>query len=147
MKLISSAYVNGGEIPQKYAGKGIGDNVSPPYGWSEVPEGTKSFVLTILDESANNFVHWQVINIPPEVSSLPENASGNVPEGSQELENDFGQIGYGGPAPPPGSGPHKYITTIYALNTEKIENPGRRLRRQIEGKVLDLAKLTGTFES
>jgi Raf kinase inhibitor-like YbhB/YbcL family protein len=146
MKLKSSAYGNGGKIPQKYAKEGVGSNISQPFSWLEVPDGTKSFVLTVLDESANNFIHWQVINIPADVTILDEGSSGNMPQGSEELENDFGRSGYDGLLPPSGSGPHKYITTVYALNVEKIEPPTDSLRSAIEGKVLDLAKLTGIFE-
>ncbi len=154
MKLESPAFNHNGTIPQKYVMPGAGgENLSIPLKWSEVPEGTKSFVLTIIDihPIANNWIHWIVINIPNEVRSLEEGASEvNMPKGSKELRNSFGDIGYGGPQPPRGTGPHSYVVTIYALKVEKLDLSTnislRELNKVLEGKVLDKASITGIYE-
>jgi Raf kinase inhibitor-like YbhB/YbcL family protein len=95
-------------------------------------------------------VHWLVIDIPKDASSLPEGASGHkMPPGAVELKNSFGDLGYGGPQPPPGSGDHPYVFTLYALNVPKIElsrNPSLAAFSQaLEGKTLTTATVTGFF--
>jgi len=152
MKLTSSAFHNNSAIPVKYANTGVpgGQNISIPLGWQDAPAGTKSFAISIIDTSANNWVHWMVINIPAATTSLPEGASGKkMPAGSKELTNTFGTPGYGGPQPPPGSGPHNYVTTIYALNVDTVsmsEQPAAdRFEQALDGKVLAKTSLTGMF--
>ena len=80
MILTSPAFKQDGQIPSKYTCEG--EDISPPLAWDGVPEGTKSLVLIIDDPDAPDpkapqmvWVHWVVYNIPPDVKSLPENAS------------------------------------------------------------------------
>ena len=92
-----------------------------------------------------------VIDIPPQVTSLAEGASGkNMPPGATEMKNSFGDIGYGGPQPPKGTGRHPYLITVYAL-----KDPGLNLktnqslsdfRNATNGKVLGEVTITGFFE-
>jgi Raf kinase inhibitor-like YbhB/YbcL family protein len=110
------------------AGGCTGGNASPALSWSGAPEGTKSFVLTVYDPDAptgSGFWHWVMFNIPPTVTSLPQGAgaSGKAPAGATQIENDYGTVGYGGPCPPKGDKPHRYIFTVYALNTDKLDLP------------------------
>jgi hypothetical protein len=69
--------------------------------------------------------------------------------GVVELKNSFGEIGYGGPQPPKGTGDHPYVVTLYALNIEKLElgvNTSLSLfKKAIEGKVIASASITGMF--
>lgn len=109
---------------QKFLYHPIGENVSPKIAWGNVPGGTKSFILTCVDQHpiAGRWVHWMILNIPVNVSNISEGASGvNMPNGSVELQNSFGNIGYGGPLPPPGSGVHTYLFTLCALNISKVK--------------------------
>jgi Raf kinase inhibitor-like YbhB/YbcL family protein len=153
MELSSSAFNDGGKIPIKYAMRGAGgENISLPLAWKNAPEGTKSFALSMIDHHpvANNWVHWLVIDIPPDASSLQEGASGKeMPQGSMELRNSFGAIGYGGPQPPPGTGDHPYVVTLYALNVDKLDldrsTDLSRFRNSLKGKVLGEAVLTGYY--
>ena len=153
MELKSTAFTDGGKIPQKYVMPGAGgENVSLPLQWSGAPEGTKSFALAIVDPHpvANNWVHWLVINLPAEASGLEEGASGQkMPAGAVELKNSFGKTGYGGPQPPPGTGDHPYVVTLYALKVDKLDlKPGTDLadfQKALEGKTLDTAKITGYY--
>ena len=99
---------------------------------------------------AQNWVHGLVINIPSNVISLEERASGKkMPLGSLELKNSFGDTGYGGPQPPKGTGDHPYVVTIYALNVEKLDlgvNTSLSVfRKAIEGKVIGSASITGKY--
>jgi hypothetical protein len=91
-----------------------------------------------------------VINIPADVTSLPEGASGkNMPRGAVEIRNSFGDAGYGGPQPPKGTGPHKYVVTVYALQDAalglKQDTTLADFQQAIRGKVLGEASITGLF--
>lgn len=107
-----------------------GANRSPRLGWRNPPAGTKSFAITVYDPDAptgSGWWHWVVINIPSTTSMLHESA-GNptlrlLPSAAKQVPTDFGQPGFGGACPPVGDKPHKYIFTLYALNTEKIDLP------------------------
>ncbi|WP_456432340.1 YbhB/YbcL family Raf kinase inhibitor-like protein [Thermosulfuriphilus sp.] len=153
MKISSEAFGDGGRIPTKYvmipAG---GENLSPPLSWEGAPPGTKSFALSCVDPHpiARNWVHWLVINIPASVHHLPEGASGRaMPPEAKELKNSFGFVGYGGPQPPPGTGDHPYVFTIYALSTEDLDLPEdinlEGFLGAIEPYVLDKTSLTGYY--
>ena len=152
----SSAFRNGGDIPAKYATTRVpgGQNISIPLSWKNAPEGSKSFVIAMVDrhQIASNWVHWIVINIPGDVDSIPEGASGTsqMPQGIKELINTFGSVGYGGPQPPPGSGAHDYETTVYALRVEAIDLTGavcaRELEGVLQGQTIDSTKIVGKYE-
>ena len=149
--LQSEGFENGADIPVKYARYVMpgGQNISAPFSWSNAPAGTKSFALAVIDRSANDWVHWMVVNIPAGVNSLPEGVSGTaqMPEGAQELVNTFRQPGYGGPQPPRGTGVHQYETTVYALSTEKVDLSGEatvdELEEAVRPNLLGSAKMVG----
>jgi Raf kinase inhibitor-like YbhB/YbcL family protein len=155
MRLSSRAFEDGKPIPVKYAHQGVtgGKNISLPLAWTNVPEGTKSFALSMVDPHpvARDWVHWLILNIPQDVLSIAEGASvKKVPPGVKELYNSYGELGYGGPQPPKGSGPHPYIITLYALNVEKLEMGANinltAFLEVIEGKILTTAEITGIYE-
>ncbi len=154
--LASSSYKDKEQIPPKYAHRSVvgGKNISPGFQWDDPPVSVKSFALSIIDPHpvANNWVHWFAINIPLRGRSIVEGASrtNSLPAGTKELMSSYGELGYGGPAPPKGSGSHPYIATIYALNVEAL-NLGvntslRQFEKAIEGKVIAEATMTGFFE-
>jgi|UniRef100_A0A7C3V786 hypothetical protein len=153
MEIKSAAFADGGKIPQQYVMPGAGGkNLSLPLTWSGAPAGTKSFALAIVDPHpvARNWVHWLVINLPPETTGLAEGASGrNMPPGAVELHNSWGKPGYGGPQPPPGTGDHPYVATLYALSVPRIDlKPATNLtgfHKALEGKILASAKITGYY--
>jgi Raf kinase inhibitor-like YbhB/YbcL family protein len=154
MEIASSAFTDGGKIPIRYIMVAAGGkNLSIPFSWKNAPPETKSFALSIIDPHpvAQNWVHWLVVNIPGATISLPEGASGkSMPKGSVELKNSFGDIGYGGPQPPKGSGEHPYVITLYALNVEKLDLTANAswslFKKVLEGKVLQSANTTGKYE-
>ncbi len=153
MQLISPAFEDGGRIPLKYVMPAAGGkNLSPPLTWSEEPKGTKSFALLCVDPHpvAQNWVHWMVINIPADIHHLEEGASGHaMPPGAKELKNSFGFVGYGGPQPPPGTGDHPYVFTIFALDIEKLDLPEdinlKGFQKAISPHILAKGQLTGYF--
>ena len=155
-ELRCSSYDNDGLIPLRYTHHTVngGRNVSPGFSWSDPPINTKSFAFSIVDPHpvAKNWVHWFLIDIPFRDRSFPEGASrtDSLPQGSRELLNSYGEPGYGGPAPPPGSGPHPYVATLYALNTDRL-NLGktaslREFLRGLEGTVIAEVSTTGYYE-
>jgi len=154
MEIFSSAFKDGEKIPIQHAMVGAGGkNLSIPLTWKNVPPGTKSFALSMVDPHpvAQNWVHWMVINIPANVSSLEEGASKKkMPAGAVELRNSFGETGYGGPQPPKGSGEHPYVTTLYALNVEKLDlgvnTSLSAFKKALEGRIIQSASITGKYE-
>ena len=106
-----------------------GDNISPELKWSGAPAGTKSFAVTVYDPDAptgSGWWHWVVINIPGDSTGLVEGAGsavGKLPAGAMQGRTDFGSAGFGGACPPQGHKPHRYIFTVYALKTDKLDVP------------------------
>ena len=107
-----------------------GENRSPALKWSGAPKGTKSFAVTVYDPDAptgSGFWHWFVYNIPANVTELAGNAGAqggaNLPKGAAMNRIDYGFAAWGGPCPPPGDKPHRYIFTVYALKTDKLDLP------------------------
>jgi Raf kinase inhibitor-like YbhB/YbcL family protein len=153
MEISSSAFKDGEKIPIQYVMPGAGGkNISVPLSWKNTPPGTKSFALSMVDPHpvAQNWVHWLVINIPAQVTFLEEGASRKkMPQGSMELKNSFGDIGYGGPQPPKGTGDHPYVFTLHALNVEKLDLGANTslsaFKKVLEGKVLGSATITGKY--
>jgi Raf kinase inhibitor-like YbhB/YbcL family protein len=153
MELSSPAFQNGGRIALKHVMPGIGgQNISIPLAWKDIPAGTKSFALSIVDihPVARECVHWLAINIPANVSSIPEGASGKaMPKGCFELANYFGGIGYGGPQPPKGTGDHSYVVTLYALDADKLplsfNTSLSDFKKALIKKILATASITGKY--
>lgn len=116
---------------QVFSGFGCsGQNISPALAWKNFPAETKSFALMVHDPDAptgSGWWHWVVYNIPAKVSSLPAGAGkadgSMLPQGAAQSNTDFGGPGYGGPCPPKGDKPHRYVFTIFALKVEKLQLP------------------------
>jgi Raf kinase inhibitor-like YbhB/YbcL family protein len=109
-KLTSSAFDEGEDIPREH---GLdGGNVSPPLEWVGVPTGATQLAITVVDPDASNFVHWVVWGIEPTDGAIE---AGTLPPGATTGLNQFGELGWGGPAPPAGD-EHTYVLTIHALS-------------------------------
>jgi Raf kinase inhibitor-like YbhB/YbcL family protein len=143
---------------QEFQGFGCdGGNLSPALTWTGAPAATKSFALTVYDPDAptgSGWWHWIVINIPASISNLPNGAGdpskNSLPAGAQQTTTDFGSKGFGGACPPKGDKPHRYIFTIYALKTEKIDVPegasGALVGYNIKGNMLASASFMATYQ-
>ena len=142
MKITSSAFQEGGNIPSKFTCDG--SDTSPPLQITGVPSEAKSLVLIADDPDAPGglFIHWLVWNIPPQTNSIEE---GSAPKGVQGT-NDFGKSGYRGPCPPPGT--HRYSFKIYALDRE-LDLRGGAKRSQLDaamkGHVVAQGVLVGRY--
>jgi Raf kinase inhibitor-like YbhB/YbcL family protein len=142
MKITSSAFNEGGNIPSKFTCDG--SNTSPPLQLTSVPPGAKSLVLIADDPDAPGglFTHWLVWNIAPQINSIGE---GTAPKGVHGT-NDFGKSGYGGPCPP--SGTHRYSFRIFALDRE-LDLPSGAKRGQVDtamkGHVIAQGELIGRY--
>lgn len=120
-------------LPQTHVLNGFGcsgENRSPALSWHNAPNGTKSYAITMYDPDAptgSGWWHWVVFDIPAWADGVSENAGSttaqHLPNGAIQGRTDFGSQGYGGPCPPQGTGPHKYVLTVYALKVEKLPVP------------------------
>lgn len=118
MKLTSTAFQEGATIPSQYTGDG--QDLSPPLRWTGAPGAVKSLALICDDPDAprGTWVHWVLWNLPADQDGLTEGVPSGptLPSGARQGKNDFGNMGYGGPAPPPGK-PHRYFFKLYALDS------------------------------
>lgn len=153
MVVTSPAFADGGRIPVEHCMKGVpgGRNISPPLAWDGAPPGTLSFAVFMIDRHpvARDWVHWAVVDLPPATTNLPAGASGSLAPPTRELVNTFGERGYGGPMPPPGTGDHPYEVMVYALDVAKLDLPGTPkaadIARALEGHALAKGVITCVF--
>ena len=141
LKLTSSAFSDGGEIPRECGYKN--GNKVPPLTISGIPEGTKSLTLIMDDPDAMEpagkvWVHWVVWNIVGSTIDLKKCHQGMT---------DFGEEGYGGPAPPDKR--HTYVFKLYALDCNLDAFPYNETKADVEkameGHIIEQATLTGTY--
>jgi len=149
--ITSTAFKEGDDIPAQYTCEGA--NMSPPLSWSGVPLEALSLALLMEDPDApgGTYTHWMLLNLARDIDGLPEDvpADETLADGSRQLSNSFGNIGYGGPCPPPGNGSHRYFFRIYALDSSISLNKGAKREdflNTIEGHILDEGQLMGRFE-
>lgn len=148
LKVTSSAFQNGGVIPSKYTADGA--DVSPPLKFEGIPTGARTLALICDDPDAphGTWVHWVLYNLPATVHELPEHVptQQTLSNGAEQGVNDFGKIGYGGPAPP--SGTHRYFLKVSALNV-KLDLPAKATKAQLlkamNGHILAQGELMGKY--
>jgi len=152
LDVASSAFDSDERIPPRYCRRGFpgGENISPPLTWSGIPDGTRSLVVTMIDlyPRAAEWVHWAIVDLAPEMTSIAEGTSGSLAAPARELINGFGEPGYGGPQPPAGTGDHVYAITVYALDTASLDidraPSAADIRRAVAGHVLASGTLNGS---
>lgn len=161
MQLTSSGLQQGATIDRVHTADG--DDRSPPLAWSGAPEGTQSFALICEDPDAPSpkrpakqpWVHWVIFNLGADRRELPEGIDrsphpSRAPEATQGVNAwPSDNVGYRGPAPPPGSGRHRYFFTIYALDTVLDLQSGAGKQQLIDamsGHILAQGQLMGTYE-
>ena len=144
LKLTSSAFEDGSEIPRKYGYKN--GNEVPPLAINGVPEGTEYLTLVMDDPDAMEpagkvWVHWVIWNFTCFADGKPD-----FSRPTKQGMTDFGEVGYGGPAPPDKR--HTYVFKLYALDTD-LDLPDKSTKADVEkameGHIVDQATLTGTY--
>lgn len=155
-KLSSTSIAEGAQLSSSFVFKGFGcdgGNMSPQLSWSGAPKDTKSFAITAYDPDAptgSGWWHWNAVNIPASANSLELGASGSgkMPAGTVEITNDYGVTGFGGACPPPGE-VHRYVFTVHALATERLElpkNPSNALAGfMIGANTIQSARITAVY--
>lgn len=146
--LSSSAFQNNGRIPQLYTCQGT--EISPPLQWKHAPKTTKSFALLMddLDTPLGVLTHWVLYNIPSDKDHLPEALPHDVDlaDASAQGRNSMRRTGYMGPCPP--WGVHRYVFSLYALDTVLQSTPKmnkKKLLQAMQGHVLEQTQLTGLY--
>jgi len=150
IELTSTAFKAGEIIPKQFTGDGA--DQSPSLRWSEPPSGTKSIALICDDPDAprGTWVHWVLFNLPAQARELEEGVptTETLGSGAKQGKNDFGNIGYGGPAPPKGN-PHRYFFKLYALDAA-LDLPAGATKAELEkamnGHILAEGQLMGTYQ-
>jgi len=144
LKLTSTSFEDGGEIPRIFGYKN--GNKHPTLFVSDMPEGTEYLALIMDDPDAMGavgkvWVHWVVWNIWP-VSNTGVVDYNQASEGM----TDFGEVGYGGPAPPDKR--HTYVFKLYALDSKLELSDGSTkadVEKAMEGHIIEQTQLTGTY--
>ncbi len=150
LSLTSTAFQHGGDIPKKYTCDGA--NVSPPFAWSGVPEGTRSLLLVCDDPDAPSgiFHHWAAFDIPPHWKGLTEgHGAESLANGFRQAINDFGKPGYAGPCPPRGDKSHRYCFQLNALSEPSLPVTSSATCEEVitlaEPYVLEFVELVGLY--
>ena len=159
-RLTSPDFKPGGTIASEQVFDAFGctgQNVSPALEWSGAPKDAKSFALLVHDPDAPTsgagWWHWLVYNIPAAATKLPKGAGKGdgsaLPAGAANAVTDYGSAGYGGPCPPEGDKPHRYIFTVYALKVDKLDVPkgatASLVGFMVNANAIGKATLTGMY--
>jgi Raf kinase inhibitor-like YbhB/YbcL family protein len=143
MRLASTAFDDGATIPKRFTCDG--EDVSPPLAFLDIPSRARELALVVEDPDADRFVHWTVLGLSPDTALLRE---GQVPAGAVETENGFGDKGWGGPCPPEGDEPHRYLFALFALKAAldlDADASADDVREAIAGPAIARGTLTGRF--
>jgi Raf kinase inhibitor-like YbhB/YbcL family protein len=158
-RLTSPTIKHHGTIGNEHVFNGFGcsgENISPELRWERAPKEAKSFAVTVYDPDAptgSGWWHWIIFNIPPSVTTLTGGAGksdgSGAPQGSVQSMTDFGQPGYGGPCPPQGNKPHRYIFTVFALKVDQLplkpDASGAMVGYYLNQNALSKASFTGLY--
>lgn len=155
LTLTSPDFEDGGIIPNKYT-QADSSPVSPKLEWSHVPAGTQSFVLllhdpdTALQKKTDDVTHWMIFNIPGTASELAgdQPAEPKLPDGTIQIKNLRGGVGYMGPGAGAAGPYHHYTFELFALDT-KLDLGPDATRDQVvaamQGHILGRGILVGRF--
>jgi Raf kinase inhibitor-like YbhB/YbcL family protein len=141
MKFRSLDFKQGENIPSEFTCDG--KNVPPQLSWEDAPAGTESFAISLTDPDApgGGFIHWLIYDIPKDVKNIDLTS---IPGVAKLVENDFGRKEYEGPCPP--SGAHRYIFTIFALDTKNLKDVKKyNFFEKVKEHTLSKSELMGMY--
>lgn len=156
LTLTTTAWQDGGIIPDKYTQAAGAAAVSPALTWSNVPATAQSFVLHMHDPdvaiggNTSDVIHWIAWDIPATATGLPEGmpATATMPDGTVQGMNQRNAVGYLGPGAPAAGPPHHYTFELFALSS-KLNLPPSTTRddvlKAVNGKIVGKAVLVGRF--
>lgn len=156
LTITSTAFDDGGIIPNQYTQDATGTPISPPLKWTHVPPGTVSFAViiddvnTALRKTPAEVLHWLIFNIPGSARALPPDVphSPHLPDGAIQAINSHGSVGFVGPGAPAAGPYHHYVFQIYALDTKLSLGPDATredVLKAMEGHVLGKGAMVGRF--
>jgi Raf kinase inhibitor-like YbhB/YbcL family protein len=150
MTVTSKSISEGKTVPKNNTVDG--KDISPDLSWTKPPAQAKALAVTCEDPDApgGTWFHWILFNLPPQATSLKENMAKEptLPDGSLQGKNDFGKVGYNGPAPPKGE-QHRYYYKVFALDSKLTLRPminKKQFYEAISGHVVGRGKLTGVYK-
>jgi len=155
LTLTTTAFADGAEVPARFT-QSDPKPVSPRLQWTNVPDNTVSFVLHMHDPDTapqrkiDDILHWMVINIPGSARELPENvpAEAKLPDGTIQLKNQGGVVGYRGPGAPAAGPHHHYTFELFALDTKLDLGPDAtrpEVLKAMDGHILGKGVVVGRF--
>ncbi len=148
--VTSNAFRDGAAMPTASAGKGVGDNTSPQLSWTGLPPGTRQVVLIMddVDVPLPRPILHTVAVIEATVEQVDTGALQPGTAGIRFLPGSLRNLGYAGPRPIPGHGPHRYRFLVFALDEPVAESitTAKALQKLMAGHVLARGVLTGTYE-
>ena len=155
LTLTTSAFADGSEIPPRYT-QSDPNAVSPKLEWANVPPNTATFALILhdpdvaLQRKADDVLHWMVFNIPGTARELAEGVPANaqLPDGTVQIKNLRGAVGYMGPGAPPAGPHHHYTFELFALDTKLDLGPDATradVYKAMDGHILAKGVLVGRF--
>jgi Raf kinase inhibitor-like YbhB/YbcL family protein len=156
LTLTTNAFEDGGVIPNRFTMAAEGTAVSPKLTWTNVPEGTVSFVLllhdpdTALMKKHDEVVHWLIFNIPGTARELSEGvpAQAQLPDGSIQALNQSKKVGYMGMGAAAVGPYHHYTFELFALDTKLTLGPDATVgdvMNAMDGHILMKGVLVGRF--
>jgi phosphatidylethanolamine-binding protein (PEBP) family uncharacterized protein len=148
--VTSPAFTDGGAMPRSSAGRGVGDNISPPLRWHGPPPETRQLVLVIDDVDVplpRPLLHTVAV-LEPTLDGVDAGGLRPGAAGIRFVRADLGHRGYAGPRPIPGHGPHHYRFHVFAIDKPIPDNvtTAKALLAAMAGHVLARGVLTGTYE-
>jgi len=147
----STAVASGGSIPTRFTCDGA--DVSPPVSL-DAPADAATWALVVSDPDApgGTFTHWLIWNVPAKTDlpeAVPRGRTVSSLGGATQGRNGFGDVGYGGPCPPSGDGPHTYRFDAYALGGRLDVDPsvdrGDLVDAIYAADLLTVGSLTATY--
>jgi Raf kinase inhibitor-like YbhB/YbcL family protein len=148
--VTSSAFTDGGAMPQSSAGQGVGDNTSPPLHWDGLPSATRQVVLIVddIDVPLPRPLLHTIAVIQPTLDGVAAGSLRPGTAGMRFIRADLGHRGYAGPRPIPGHGPHHYRFHVFAMDATIPDTvtTAKTLLATMPGHVLARGLLTGTYE-